>query len=60
VTQVVRADANGVFTFGIPAAGWWGFAGLNTAQERIQHDGTSKEVEVGAVLWVEALAWPEP
>ena len=24
VTQVVKADANGVFTYAVPFAGWWG------------------------------------
>lgn len=60
VTQVVRADANGVFTVGIPAAGWWGFAGLNTADYQIRQKGTPKDVELGAVLWVEVVPWPEP
>jgi cobalt/nickel transport protein len=53
VTQVVKADANGVFTYGVPFAGWWGFAALNTAEEKIAHEGTPKDVEIGAVLWVE-------
>ena len=59
VTQVVRADANGVFTVGIPKAGWWGFAGLNSADYQIKQDGTPKDVELGAVLWVEAVDWQE-
>lgn len=59
VTQVVRADANGVFTAGIPKAGWWGFAGLNTAEYQIKQDGTPRNVELGAVLWVEAVDWQE-
>ena len=59
VTQVVRADANGVFTVGIPKAGWWGFAGLNTADYQIKQDGTPKDVELGAVLWIEAVDWQE-
>jgi cobalt/nickel transport protein len=25
-TQVVKTDKNGVFTFAVPKAGWWGFA----------------------------------
>ena len=53
VTQVVKADSNGVFTYGIPFAGWWGFAALNTADEKMQHDGKDKNVELGAVLWME-------
>ena len=55
ITQVVRTDANGVFTYGVPFAGWWGFAALNTATEKITHDGAPKDVELGAVLWTEFL-----
>ena len=53
VTQVIRADANGVFTYSVPFAGWWGFAALNTAEEKLTHDGEPKNVELGAVLWTE-------
>ena len=53
VTQVVKADANGVFTYAVPFAGCWGFAALNTADEKLDHDGTPKNVELGAVLWAE-------
>lgn len=55
VTHMVKTDANGVFTYGIPFAGWWGFAALNTAGETIDFEGQPKEVELGAVLWVEYL-----
>ncbi len=53
VTQVVKADKNGVFTFAVPKAGWWGFAGLNTSDKKIKHNGEEKDVEIGAVLWIE-------
>ena len=53
VTQVVKADADGVFTYAVPFAGWWGFAALNTAPEKLDHDGAPKDVELGAVLWAE-------
>jgi len=59
VTQVIKADANGVFTYGIPHAGWWGFAALNTAPEKIKYEGKDKEVELGAVLWVKFEPWTE-
>lgn len=52
VTQTIKADQNGVFTYVAPRAGWWGFAALNTADIRIKHNGEHKEVEIGAVLWV--------
>lgn len=56
ITQAVRADDNGVFTYAAPFAGWWGFAALNTAKDKMDRDGAPKEVELGAVLWTEFLA----
>ncbi len=58
-TQIIKADKNGVFTYGVPKAGWWGFAGLNTAKEKIKHNGEEKEVELGAVIWVRFHDWHE-
>ena len=53
VTQVVKADDEGIFSFTCPVAGWWGFAALNDADFKIKGpDGTEKDVELGAVLWV--------
>jgi hypothetical protein len=53
ITQTIKADANGVFTYGVPKAGWWGFAALNTSEEKIK----GKDVEIGAVLWVRFHEW---
>lgn len=53
VTQVIKADAQGVFTFAVPFAGWWGFAALNTADEKMTFEGQPKDVELGAVIWME-------
>jgi len=52
ITQTVKADGNGVFTYAAPRAGWWGFAALNTADFKLSHAGEEKEVELGAVIWV--------
>jgi cobalt/nickel transport protein len=52
ITQVVKADQNGVFTYAMPKAGWWGFAALNEDDEKIKHNGEEKSVEIGAVIWV--------
>jgi cobalt/nickel transport protein len=49
VTQVIKADENGVFTYGIPKSGWWGFAALMEGESV-----NDKEHEVGAVVWVRA------
>ena len=57
VTQTIKADSNGVFTYGIPRAGWWGFAALNTADEKLKYEGEEKDIEIGAVLWVEFHDW---
>ncbi|MFW5735087.1 MAG: DUF4198 domain-containing protein [Oceanidesulfovibrio sp.] len=52
-TQVIVADAQGVFTFACPQPGWWGFAALNTADFTLPDpDGNQKPVEIGGVLWV--------
>ena len=53
VTQLVKADANGVFTFTCSRGGWWGFAALNEADYTLKNSqGEPKVVELGAVLWV--------
>ena len=52
ITQVIKADQNGVFTYAMPRAGWWGFAALNEDEEKIKHNGEEKSAEIGAVLWV--------
>jgi len=52
ITQVIKADRNGVFTYAMPRAGWWGFAALNEDTEKITHNGEQKSVEIGAVIWV--------
>lgn len=58
VTQVVKTDSNGIFSFAPPAAGWWGFAGLNTSDKPKNYQGKPKDVELGAVLWVKFIPWP--
>ncbi|WP_424944927.1 DUF4198 domain-containing protein [Aliiroseovarius crassostreae] len=48
---VAITDANGVFTFGIPKAGFWGFAALGSGPVT-EHEG--KELSQDAVLWIHA------
>ncbi|MCR9275064.1 MULTISPECIES: DUF4198 domain-containing protein [Mameliella] len=48
---VAISDANGYFTFGIPKAGYWGFAALG-AGPVTEHEG--KELSQDAVLWIRA------
>ncbi|MGE4505745.1 MAG: DUF4198 domain-containing protein [Desulfovibrionaceae bacterium] len=52
VTQTIVADDNGYITFGIPKAGWWGFAALGVGPEK-EHNG--KEYSQDAVLWIKAV-----
>ncbi|MCF4167398.1 DUF4198 domain-containing protein [Zavarzinia compransoris] len=48
---VAISDANGYFTFGIPKAGYWGFAALG-AGPATEHEG--KELSQDAVIWIRA------
>jgi cobalt/nickel transport protein len=57
ITQTIKADANGVFTYAAPQSGWWGFAALNTADFTIEHEGVAKNVELGAILWMHFEEW---
>jgi cobalt/nickel transport protein len=52
ITQTVKTDPNGIFTYAAPKAGWWGFAALSEAGYTLPGDGSPRPVELGAVLWV--------
>lgn len=59
VTQVIKADTNGVFTYAMPRAGWWGFAALIEGDEKMKSPkGEDAPVELGALIWVKATAMP--
>ncbi len=51
ITQTIFTDDNGYITFGVPKAGWWGFAALGVGPDT-EHDG--KELSQDAVIWVKA------
>ncbi len=57
VTQTIKADRNGVFSYAVPAPGWWGFAALNRSHEKIHRQGQEKDVELGAVIWIKFHPW---
>lgn len=57
ITQTIIADADGVFSYATPNAGWWGFAALNTAPETLAFEGEDKAIELGAVIWVHFEDW---
>lgn len=59
IAQTIKADGNGVFSYTVPKSGWWGFAALNTADFKLKYKGEPKDVEVGAVIWVEFHDWNE-
>ncbi len=52
VLQTIFADANGIFTFGIPKAGWWGFAALDLDPEYTYKD---RKCSRDAVIWIKAV-----
>ena len=53
VTQVVKTDVNGNFSFTCPLPGWWGFSALTEADFTMNGpDDKEKNVELGAVIWV--------
>ena len=51
ILQTIFADENGVFTFGIPKAGWWGFAALDLDPD-YTHKG--EKCSRDAVIWIKA------
>lgn len=51
-TQVAKTGPDGVFSWGIPWAGWWGFAAILPGNEKLEKDGVKKDVELGAILWL--------
>ena len=59
VTQVVKTDANGVFSYTMPRAGWWGFAALISDKEKMKNpDGKEVNVELGGLMWVKTVDMP--
>lgn len=52
-TQVIKADANGTFTYAMPRRGWWGFAALTVGGRTMTSpDGKEAAVEEGGLIWV--------
>ena len=55
ITQVLKADANGTFSYVMPRAGWWGFAALVEGDTPMASpDGTEVLIEEGGLIWVRA------
>ncbi len=55
-TQVIKADANGVFSYTMPKAGWWAFAALVDGDEKMKSPaGKEVDVELGGLIWVKTV-----
>ncbi len=53
VTQVIKADQMGVFSYAMPRSGWWSFAALIDGDAPLKNpDGKEVGVELGALIWV--------
>lgn len=55
ITQVIKADASGTFTYAMPRAGWWSFAALLDGAPRPGPDGKPAGHELGALIWVKTV-----
>lgn len=55
ITQEVKTNDNGEFSFVMPLSGWWGFAALSDDTNTIKKDGKDYPIELGAVIWVETM-----
>lgn len=53
ITQVVKTDDNGVFSFVMNHKGWWGFAALIEDGEK-EYKGKKYPIENGALIWIKA------
>ncbi|PLY09781.1 MAG: DUF4198 domain-containing protein [Arcobacter sp.] len=53
ITQVVKTDDNGIFSFVMNHKGWWGFAALIEEGTK-KFEGKDYPIENGALLWIKA------
>ena len=53
ITQVIKTDENGIFSFVMNHKGWWGFAALIEEGEK-EFKGKMYPIENGALLWIKA------
>lgn len=53
VEQIIRTDAEGIFTVTCPWAGWWGFSAVTSGGDPLKDpDGNLKPVDLKTTLWV--------
>lgn len=56
ITQVLKSDATGAFSYAMPRAGWWGFAALVESDKKMKSPtGKDVPVELGGLMWVHAV-----
>ena len=57
ITQVIKTDVNGLFSYAMPKAGWWGFAALSEDEKTMKNPEGGKQypVEIGALIWVQVV-----
>lgn len=56
ITQVIKADSQGQFSYAMPKAGWWGFAALVDGDEKMKSPtGKMVDVELGGLMWVKTV-----
>ena len=55
ITQVIKADGNGVFAYAIPRAGWWSFAALIDGPKSKNPAGETVDTELGALIWINVV-----
>ncbi|MBS9782534.1 MAG: DUF4198 domain-containing protein [Arcobacter sp.] len=53
ITQVIKTDDNGIFSFVMNHKGWWGFAALIEEGQK-EYKGKMYPIENGALLWIKA------
>ena len=53
ITQVVKTDENGIFSFVMNHKGWWGFAALIEEGTK-EYKNKMYPIENGALLWIKA------
>jgi cobalt/nickel transport protein len=56
ITQLIKADSSGGFSYSMPKAGWWGFAALVDSEQKMKNPaGKLVSVELGGVIWVKTV-----
>jgi cobalt/nickel transport protein len=60
VTQVIKADAGGVFSYAMPKAAWWAFNAVSEGPQTTSPDGKPAGTEIGGTIWVHTVDMNPP